>query len=39
MLYLGSQGPEGPAYELASRFAENLGVPRGCTRSGPGKTP
>ena len=25
--YLGSQGPEGPAYELASRFAENLGVP------------
>jgi membrane-bound lytic murein transglycosylase F len=25
--YLGSQGPEGPAYELASRFAESLGVP------------
>jgi membrane-bound lytic murein transglycosylase F len=25
--YLGSQGPEGPAYELASRFAEHLGVP------------
>jgi membrane-bound lytic murein transglycosylase F len=25
--YLGSQGPVGPAYELASRFAENLGVP------------
>ena len=25
--YLGSHGPEGPAYELASRFAENLGVP------------
>jgi len=24
--YLGSQGPEGPAYELASRFAEHLGV-------------
>ncbi|NJD31509.1 MAG: membrane-bound lytic murein transglycosylase MltF [Gammaproteobacteria bacterium] len=24
--YLGSHGPEGPAYELASRFAENLGV-------------
>jgi membrane-bound lytic murein transglycosylase F len=24
--YLGSQGPEGPAYELASRFAESLGV-------------
>jgi len=25
--YLGSQGPVGPAYELASRFAESLGVP------------
>jgi len=25
--YLGSHGPEGPAYELASRFAEGLGVP------------
>jgi membrane-bound lytic murein transglycosylase F len=25
--YLGSHGPEGPAYELASRFAEDLGVP------------
>ena len=25
--YLGSHGPEGPAYELASRFAEALGVP------------
>ncbi len=25
--YLGSRGPEGPAYELASRFAESLGVP------------
>src|SRR5512139_1473380 len=25
--YLGSQGPEGPAYQLASRFAETLGVP------------
>ncbi len=25
--YLGSHGPEGPAYELASLFAENLGVP------------
>jgi membrane-bound lytic murein transglycosylase F len=25
--YLGSHGPEGPAYELASRFAESLGVP------------
>jgi membrane-bound lytic murein transglycosylase F len=25
--YLGSQGPEGPAYDLASRFAEHLGVP------------
>ncbi len=25
--YLGSHGPEGPAYELASRFAEHLGVP------------
>ena len=25
--YLGSHGPEGPAYELASRFAEQLGVP------------
>jgi membrane-bound lytic murein transglycosylase F len=25
--YLGSQGPEGPAYVLASRFAEQLGVP------------
>jgi len=24
--YLGSHGPEGPAYELASRFAEELGV-------------
>lgn len=24
--YLGSHGPEGPAYELASRFAEQLGV-------------
>ncbi len=24
--YLGSQGPEGPSYELASRFAEYLGV-------------
>lgn len=24
--YLGSHGPEGPAYELASRFAESLGV-------------
>jgi membrane-bound lytic murein transglycosylase F len=24
--YLGSHGPEGPAYELASRFAERLGV-------------
>jgi membrane-bound lytic murein transglycosylase F len=24
--YLGSHGPEGPAYELASRFAEDLGV-------------
>ena len=24
---LGSHGPEGPAYELASRFAESLGVP------------
>ena len=25
--YLGSHGPEGPAYDLASRFAEHLGVP------------
>jgi membrane-bound lytic murein transglycosylase F len=25
--YLGSHGPEGPAYELASRFAEEIGVP------------
>jgi membrane-bound lytic murein transglycosylase F len=25
--YLGSHGPEGPAYELASQFAEHLGVP------------
>src|SRR5512137_1600954 len=25
--YLGSQGPEGPGYDLASRFAEHLGVP------------
>ena len=25
--YLGSHGPEGPAYELASRFADGLGVP------------
>jgi membrane-bound lytic murein transglycosylase F len=25
--YLGSHGPEGPAYELASRFAETLDVP------------
>jgi membrane-bound lytic murein transglycosylase F len=25
--YLGSHGPQGPAYELSSRFAENLGVP------------
>ena len=25
--YLGSQGPEGPAYDLASQFAEQLGVP------------
>ena len=25
--YLGSLGPEGPAYDLASRFAEHLGVP------------
>ena len=25
--YLGSRGPLGPAYELASLFAENLGVP------------
>jgi len=25
--YLGSHGPEGPAYELASRFAEALDVP------------
>ncbi len=25
--YLGSHGPEGPAYELASRLAEQLGVP------------
>jgi membrane-bound lytic murein transglycosylase F len=25
--YLGSQGPEGPAYDLASRFAAHLGVP------------
>jgi membrane-bound lytic murein transglycosylase F len=25
--YLGNQGPEGPAYDLASRFAEHLGVP------------
>ena len=25
--YLGSNGPEGPAYELASQFAEHLGVP------------
>ena len=25
--YLGSQGPEGPAYDLASSFAEHLGVP------------
>ncbi|HXW11062.1 MAG TPA: membrane-bound lytic murein transglycosylase MltF [Steroidobacteraceae bacterium] len=25
--YLGSQGPEGPAYDLASRFADQLGVP------------
>jgi membrane-bound lytic murein transglycosylase F len=25
--FLGSHGPEGPAYELASRFAESLGVP------------
>jgi membrane-bound lytic murein transglycosylase F len=25
--FLGSQGPQGPAYELASRFAEHLGVP------------
>jgi membrane-bound lytic murein transglycosylase F len=24
--YLGSHGPEGPAYDLASRFAESLGV-------------
>jgi membrane-bound lytic murein transglycosylase F len=24
--YLGGQGPEGPAYDLASRFAEHLGV-------------
>jgi membrane-bound lytic murein transglycosylase F len=24
--YLGSHGPEGPAYELASKFAEHLGV-------------
>ena len=24
--YLGSHGPEGPGYELASRFAESLGV-------------
>jgi membrane-bound lytic murein transglycosylase F len=24
--YLGNQGPEGPSYELASRFAERLGV-------------
>jgi len=25
--YLGSQGPEGPGYDLASQFAEHLGVP------------
>jgi membrane-bound lytic murein transglycosylase F len=25
--YLGSHGPEGPAYELVSQFAETLGVP------------
>jgi membrane-bound lytic murein transglycosylase F len=25
--FLGSHGPEGPAYELASRFAASLGVP------------
>jgi membrane-bound lytic murein transglycosylase F len=25
--YLGSHGPEGPAYDLASQFAESLGVP------------
>ena len=25
--YLGSLGPEGQAYDLASRFAEHLGVP------------
>ena len=25
--YLGSQGPEGPAYDLASQFANHLGVP------------
>lgn len=25
--YLGSRGPEGPAYDLASSFAEHLGVP------------
>ena len=25
--YLGSHGPQGPAYELSSRFAESLGVP------------
>jgi membrane-bound lytic murein transglycosylase F len=25
--YLGSHGPEGPAYDLASQFAEHLGVP------------
>src|SRR4051794_29368208 len=25
--FLGSQGPAGPAYDLASRFAEHLGVP------------
>ncbi|HET9692907.1 MAG TPA: membrane-bound lytic murein transglycosylase MltF [Steroidobacteraceae bacterium] len=25
--YLGSQGPEGPAYDLASGFADHLGVP------------
>src|SRR5215203_4136587 len=25
--FLGSHGPQGPAYDLASRFAEHLGVP------------
>ena len=25
--FLGSHGPQGPAYDLASRFAESLGVP------------